>query len=90
MSISLGHRAIFSAFGHRNSSAVRAHAPSGTVSMPVQAPTEQAIVVEAGELKCSPWEGLYLEQARPVTRADDEPAAGRPLDAFLTSLMYGE
>ncbi|MHC6591316.1 hypothetical protein [Arthrobacter sp. C152] len=86
MSISIGHRAIFTAFGHRSSAAVRAHVPA----TPAPAPAAEATVAfEAGELKCSPWEGLYLEQARPMATGN-EGAAGRPLDAFLTGLMYGE
>jgi hypothetical protein len=46
--------------------------------------------VETGELKCSPWEGLYIEQARPATQEEQTTGTGLPLDAFLTSLMYGE
>lgn len=64
MSISIGHRAIFTAFGHRSSAALRAHAPSRQAPSPV--PPEDTVTFEGGELKCSPWEGLYLEQARPL------------------------
>lgn len=88
MSISIGHRAIFTAFGH-SSSALRAHSPSKQAPSP--APTAEAPVpFEGGELKCSPWEGLYLEQAQPPAATGNESAMGRQLDAFLASLMYGE
>jgi hypothetical protein len=58
--------------------------------MEAAAPLETANPLETGELKCSPWEGLYLEQARPCTASSNEPAPGRQLDTFHTSLMYGE
>jgi len=83
MSISLGHRAIFTAFGHRASFApLRTANPS-----PAGEPEAQA-APEAGQLTCSPWEGLYLEQAHPA--AEDENKTSRQLDEFLASLMYGE
>lgn len=88
MSISIGHRAIFTAFGHRSSAALRAHAPSGPVSS--QAPAEAAFPFDGGELKCSPWEGLYLEQAQPLTAKGDDSALSGQLDAFLAGLMHGE
>lgn len=87
MSISIGHRAIFNAFG-QSSSALRAHTPSKQAPLPAQ--TEAPVSFEGGELKCSPWEGLYLEQAQPLTAKGNELAVGRQLDAFLASLMYGE
>lgn len=94
MSISIGHRAIFTAFGHRNSNVVREHAPSVIPLSPavgdVVAPFEAGVSNEAGELKCSPWEGLYLEQARPVTARGNEAGSSQQLDSFLASLMYGE
>jgi hypothetical protein len=88
MSISIGHHPIFTAFGHRSSAALRAHAPSRQAPSPV--PPEDTVTFEGGELKCSPWEGLYLEQAQPLTGQGSESAVGRQLDAFLASLMYGE
>ena len=85
MSISLGHRAIFTAFGHRTSSV-----PPRTVSTsPVTEPKAPA-APEAGQLTCSPWEGLYLEQARPAAAVESESKMSRQLDVFLASLMYGE
>ena len=95
MSISIGHRAIFTAFGHRNSAVVRDHAPSVPAFSPgateeIVAPFEAGVSHESGELKCSPWEGLYLEQARPVTARGSEAGSGRQLDSFLANLMYGE
>jgi hypothetical protein len=84
MSISIGHRAIFTAFGHRTSFKPRAAAPS--FAKEAEAPA----VLAAGELTCSPWEGLYLEQARPVVKDEDAATTSRQLDAFLASLMYGE
>ena len=95
MSISIGHRAIFTAFGHRNSTVVREHAPSVAAFSPtpmeeIVARVEAGVSHEAGELKCSPWEGLYLEQARPVTTSGNEADSSRQLDSFLTNLMYGE
>lgn len=87
MSISIGRRAIFTAFGH-HSAALRAHAPSKRA--PSLVPTEAADPLEGGELKCSPWEGLYIEQAQPLTVKGSESVVGRQLDAFLASLMYGE
>jgi hypothetical protein len=39
---------------------------------------------------CSPWEGLYLEQAQPVIARGNEATTRQQLDAFLDSLMYGE
>lgn len=95
MSISIGHRAIFTAFGHRNSPVVREHAPSAIPLSPEAmaeraTPFEAGVSNEAGELKCSPWEGLYLEQARPVTAGGSEAGSGRQLESLLANLMYGE
>jgi hypothetical protein len=85
MSISIGHRAIFTAFGHRASFAPpRAAAPS-----PARG-AEATASPEGGQLTCSPWEGLYLEQARPAAATDDEKNRSRQLDEFLSNLMYGE
>ena len=88
MSISIGHRAIFTAFGHRNNTTLGLTGPASV--HPVIEKPEAPSAVEAGELRCSPWEGLYLEQAHPVTAADSEAATTRPLGPFLASLMYGE
>lgn len=95
MSISIGHRAIFTAFGHRDSTKVRERSPSLPAFSPaareeVVTPFEAGVSHEAGELKCSPWEGLYLEQARPVTARGNEAGSSRQLDSFLANLMYGE
>lgn len=95
MSISIGHRAISTAFGHRNSTMVREHAPSAIPLSPaatedVVAPFEAGVSIEAEELKCSPWEGLYLEQARPVAAGGSEAGSGQQLESFLANLMYGE
>lgn len=85
MSISIGHRAIFTAFGHRTS-----FAPKTGVTPAAVKQAETPAPAEAGELRCSPWEGLYLEQARPADAADEAISAHRQLDAFLANLMYGE
>lgn len=93
MSISLGHRAIFTAFGHRSSITIRPHAPSMPAPSPQgdpAVPLDPAAPVETGELKCLPWEGLYLEQTKPITATGNEAAAGRQLESFLANLMYGE
>lgn len=94
MSISIGHRAIFTAFGHRNSTVVREHAPSAIPLSPtateVVGPFEAGVSAEAGELRCSPWEGLYLEQARPIAARGNEVGSSRQLESFLANLMYGE
>ena len=95
MSISIGHRAIFTAFGHRNSTATRTHAPSAVPLSPEAmeeraTPFEAGVSLEAGELKCSPWEGLYLEQALPFTASGSEAVSRRQLASFLSNLMYGE
>lgn len=87
MSISVGHRAIFTAFGHRSSAAVGAHAASRQAP---SVPAETTVPLDGGELKCSPWEGLYLEQAQPLIRKGSDPVLGGQLDGFLASLMYGE
>lgn len=82
--MSIGHRAISSAFGHHYTTTTRrtaAPTPASSEAVPA--------VDEAGVLQCSPWEGLYLEQARPV-QAEREVVASRVLDSFLASLMYGE
>ncbi len=84
MSISFGHRALFSAFGHRNLSAPQAMVPASARA------AEAPATVESGELTCSPWEGLYLDQARPVTAAEPGTITHQQLDSFLASLMYGE
>ncbi|MEO8282269.1 MAG: hypothetical protein ABI568_02505 [Pseudarthrobacter sp.] len=89
MSISIGHRAIFTVFGHRNTT------PFGTAGrassfQPAIEKQEDPSAGDTGELWCSPWEGLYLEQARPVSAADGESATSYQLDSFLASLMYGE
>jgi len=85
MSISLGHSAIFTAFGHRAS-----FAPPRTASPSPAREPEAPTAPEAGQFTCSPWEGLYLEQARPAAAAEDENKRSRQLDEFLASLMYGE
>ncbi|KRE65539.1 hypothetical protein ACFVVC_04795 [Pseudarthrobacter sp. NPDC058196] len=91
MSISIGHRAIFAAFGHRYAAPSHAHVTSVQAPSPAAEVTAfEAVPFEAGELKCSPWEGLYLDQARPFTASGDEAFPRRQLDAFLTNLMYGE
>jgi hypothetical protein len=84
MSISLGHRAIANAFGWGHSSARRTatHSPATKTTVPA--------AVEPGELVCSPWEGLYLEQAQPVIARGNEATTRQQLYAFLDSLMYGE
>lgn len=85
MPISVGHRAIFSAFGHRYIPATRAAAPATATETRAQS------MAEPGELRCSPWEGLYLEQAQPATAAESEKTiTSRELDLFLAGLMYGE
>ena len=88
MSISIGHRAIFTAFGHRNNTTLRLTGPASV--QPATDKPEAPSAVDAGELRCSPWEGLYLEQAHPMTAVDSEAATTRALDSFLANLMYGE
>ena len=91
MSISVGHRAITSVFGWGHGTAQR-------TAVTIPAPTPSAAVpaaVDGGALVCSPWEGLYLEQAHPVTARGNtahahEATTGPQLDSFLNSLMYGE
>ncbi|PNI08675.1 hypothetical protein CXX84_08745 [Arthrobacter sp. AFG7.2] len=63
---------------------------SPAVPADIAAPADADVSREAGELKCSPWEGLYLEQARPVEIRGTETALDRQLDSFLANLMYGE
>lgn len=92
MSISTGHRAIVSAFGWGHGSVRRAAASLPAFTTAVPAAVEPS-AVESGALVCSPWEGLYLEQAHPVTARGNTAqgaAAGQQLDSFLSSLMYGE
>lgn len=84
MSISIGHRTIFSAFGHRS-----IPAPDKLATAPALE-AEVAVEMGAGELKCSPWEGLYIEQARPETTEEAGSTAVRELESFLQNLMYGE
>jgi hypothetical protein len=82
MSISIGHRAIFTAFGHRaNFAPPRAFTPAPARD------TEAPAAAEAGQLTCSPWEGLYLEQAQPAAAVERETNTSRQLDEFLTNLM---
>ena len=88
MSISVGHRAIASAFGWGHGPARRS-ATLSAITTTAQAAVEPS-AVEPGELVCSPWEGLYLEQARPVTARGNEATTRQQLDSFLNSLMYGE
>ncbi|MFE5837668.1 hypothetical protein [Arthrobacter sp. NPDC056493] len=103
MSISAGHRAIVSAFGWGHGPARRAAAAVPAVELPVSFPAPSAAMpaavgpstvepaaVEPGTLVCSPWEGLYLAQAHPVTARGDGATARQQLDSFLNSLMYGE
>jgi hypothetical protein len=94
MSISVGHRAIASAFGWGHGPARRATESLPVADLPVTevpAPTAAAqAAVEAGELVCSPWEGLYLAQAHPVTAGGNQATTRQQLDSFLNSLMYGE
>lgn len=84
MSIFIGPRAIFDAFGHCASTAMRTIAPS-----PLKE-TERPNQVEQGELTCSPWEGLYLEHVHTAQWLEEVSASRQQLDLFLTSLMYGE
>ena len=104
MSISVGHRAIASAFGWGHGPARRAAESLPATDLPaadlavtdlpaaeVPVPTAAAQApVEAGELVCSPWEGLYLAQAHPVTAGGNQDTTRQQLDSFLNSLMYGE
>jgi len=91
MSISVGHRAIASAFGWGQGPARRpAAAPSPATTTAAAQSSVQAAAVEPGELVCSPWEGLYREQAHPVTERGKEATTRQQLDSFLNSLMYGE
>lgn len=94
MSISVGHRAVASAFGWGHGPARRtaatfpaAESPAPTLQAP---PAAAPAAVEPGALVCSPCEGLYLEQAHPVTARGNEAMTGRQLDSFLNSLTYGE
>ena len=88
MSISIGYRAIFTAFGHRNNTTLGLTEPASV--QPATEKTEAPSALDARELRCSPWEGLYLEQAHPMPATDSEAATTRSLDSFLASLMYGE
>ena len=90
MSISVGHRAIASAFGWGHGPARPAAAPSPATTTPAAQSAVQPAAVEPGELVCSPWEGLYLEHGQPVTARGKEATARQQLDSFLNSLMYGE
>ncbi|MFP3461869.1 hypothetical protein R5O87_13545 [Arthrobacter globiformis] len=99
MSISVGHRAIASAFGWGHGHAQRAAGPlpaepltvTDSPGAEVAAPTAAVqTAVEPGALVCSPWEGLYLAQAHPVTARGNKGATRQQLDSFLNSLMYGE
>jgi len=99
MSISVGHRAIASAFGWGHGPARRTAESLPVTDLPVAdlpvtevpAPTAaHQATVEAGELVCSPWEGLYLAQAHPVTAGGNQATTRQQLDSFLNSLMYGE
>ena len=98
MSISVGHRAIATAFGWGHASAQRTAAAPPATEKPASifpAPSAVPAAVESGALVCSPWEGLYLEQAHPVTAHGKEArgnaaTASQQLDSFLNSLLYGE
>lgn len=94
MSISVGHRAIASAFGWGHGPARRTPRPSAVKTTAAVAAVEPSAVqpaaVEPGELVCSPWEGLYLAQAHPVTARGNVATTRQQLDEFLNSLMYGE
>ncbi|WP_454812893.1 hypothetical protein [Paenarthrobacter nitroguajacolicus] len=79
MSISMSHRTIASVFGHRFHS-------TPACETAVKTRTDTSARTDAGELSCSPWEGLYLEQAHPAEGS----AASSELESFLNSLMYGE
>lgn len=85
MSISTSHRAIVSAFGWGHGPARGTAAAAFTA-----APTAAPATVESAALVCSPWEGLYLEQAQPVMPREDEGMMGQQLESFLSGLMYGE
>jgi hypothetical protein len=76
MSITVGHRAIFDLFRHR---AVR------SVGFPA-IKTVGGKPMKQGELRCSPWEGLYLEQACLAQPLDEETRTREQLDAFLAGL----
>ena len=89
MSISVGHRAIASAFGWGHGPSRRTATPSPATTTAAQSAAQPA-AVEPGELVCSPWEGLYLAQAHPVTARGNEATTRQQLDSFLNSLMYGE
>ena len=90
MSISVGHRAIASAFGWGHGPSRRTATPSPATTTAAAQSAVQPAAVEPGELVCSPWEGLYLAQAHPVTARGNEVTTRQQLDSFLNSLMYGE
>ncbi|MFE4542837.1 hypothetical protein [Arthrobacter sp. NPDC056727] len=94
MSISVGHRAIVSAFGWGHGPARRTAAAVPAVERPVTT-TAVPSAAESAALVCSPWEGLYLEPAHPVSARGNSAkgnnaTTGQQLDSFLSSLMYGE
>jgi hypothetical protein len=76
MSITVGHRAIFDLFHHRAVRAVGFSAMKTVGGKPIK----------QGELRCSPWEGLYLEQAYVAQPLDEEARTREQLDAFLAGL----
>ena len=84
MSNSIGPSAPFTAFGHRINSVVLTPSPASVDEM------ERCAAMERGALECSPWEALYLEQARPVVAEEAVATGGQQLGSFLTTLMYGE
>lgn len=98
MSISVGHRAIATAFGWGHASAQRSAPATPATEKPatvLPAPSAMPAAVESGALICSPWEGLYLEQAHPATvhgkaARGNGTTVSQQLDSFLNSLMYGE
>jgi hypothetical protein len=85
MPISIGHRAIFRAFRHRSNFTRRTVSPACITEKPQQPAADPV----ADEFQCSPWEGLYLEQAHPLTPVGEDDSISRQLDVFLAELMQG-
>ncbi|MFF1831971.1 hypothetical protein [Paenarthrobacter sp. NPDC058040] len=81
MSISIAHRVLANAFGRRVVAPLDA-APAASESDGL---SRQSTLM--GQVTCSPWEGLYLDQAHTSSIADE---LVQDLESFLKSLVRGE
>lgn len=75
---------------HRFAKNSAARRPSGTIAGP-RNHVEPQVLGPAGQIVCSPWEGIYLEQGRSwAPEGETDSALSLELERFLTSVLSGD